>query len=148
MKERIIEALGKKYEVIPEESPVGDHQANGEIENCIKEMEKQMRILKLGLEQKMQLVLKDDHPLMSWIPEYAGILLSRFQVAADGKTPYERIKGKSYRRELVDFGERVMFMPVSHGGKLNKLQSKWSFGRYCGIRPRSNEVFILSLIHI
>ena len=124
LKERIIEALGKKYEVIPEESPVGDHQANGEIENCIKELEKQIRILKLGLEQKMQLVLKDDHLLMSWIPEYAGFLLSRFQVAADGKTPYERIKGKSYRRELVDFGERVMFMPVSHGGKMNKLESK------------------------
>ena len=88
----------------------------------------------------MQLVLKDDHPLMAWIPEYAGVLLSRFQVADDEKTAHKRIKGKSYRRELVDFGERVMFMPVSHGGKLNKLQSKWSFGRYCGIRPRSNEV--------
>ena len=92
----------------------------------------------------MQLVLKGDHPLMSWIPEYAGFLLSRFQVAADGKTPYERIKGKSYRRELVDFGERVMFMPVSHGGKMNKLLSKWSFGRYCGIRPRSNEVYVMT----
>ena len=59
LKEGVIEALGKKYEVIPEESPVGDHQANGEIENCIKELEKQIRILKPGLEQKMQLVLKD-----------------------------------------------------------------------------------------
>ena len=48
-----METLGKKYEVIPEESPVGDHQANGEIENAIKELEKQIRILKLALEQKM-----------------------------------------------------------------------------------------------
>ena len=32
LKERVIETLGKKYEVIPEEPPVGDHQANGEIE--------------------------------------------------------------------------------------------------------------------
>ena len=87
----------------------------------------------------MQLTLKDDHPLMAWIPEYAGFLLSRFQVAAVGKTAFERTKGKSYRRELVNFGEKVMFMPVSHKAKLAKLDSKWSFGRFCGIRNRSNE---------
>ena len=78
----------------------------------------------------MQLALRDDHPLTAWIPENAGLLLSRFQVAADGKTAHERIKGKRFRRELVDYGERVMFMPVSHGTRLNKLESKWSFGRY------------------
>ena len=71
-------------------------------------------------------------------------LLSRFQVAADGKTAYERLKGKSYRRELVDYGEQVMFMPVVHGGNLNKLETKWSFGRFCGIRPRTNEMYIMT----
>ena len=44
------ETLGKKYELIPEESLVEDHQANGEIENAIKELEKQIRIIKLALE--------------------------------------------------------------------------------------------------
>ena len=97
LKERIIEVLGKKYEVLRKESPVGDHQANGEIENAIKELEKQIRVLKIALEQKIPQVLKDDHPLMAWIPEYAGFLLSRFQVAADGKTAYEKLKGKQYR---------------------------------------------------
>ena len=37
--ERVIEALGTKVEVIPEESPVDDHQGNCEIENAIKELE-------------------------------------------------------------------------------------------------------------
>ena len=123
---------------------MGDHQANGEIEIAIKEFEKQIRVLKIGLEQKIQKVLKDDHPIMAWIPEYAGFLLSRFQVAADGKTPYERLKGKEYRRALVDFGERVMFMPTVQGTKMNKLESKWDFGRFVGIRPRSNEAFIMT----
>ena len=85
---------------------------------------KQVRVLKIALEQKKQLVLKDDHPLMAWIPEYAGFLLSRFQVAADGKTANERIKGESYPRELVDYSERVMFMTTAQGGRLNKLESK------------------------
>ena len=29
LKDRVIETLGEKQEVIPEESPVGDHQASG-----------------------------------------------------------------------------------------------------------------------
>ena len=71
-------------------------------------------------------------------------LLSRFQLAADGKTAYERLKGKIYRGELVDYGEKVMFMPIVHGGKMKKLETKWSFGRFCGIRPRSNEMLIVT----
>ena len=34
----------KKAEVIDEESPVGDHQGNGETENAIKEFEKQIGV--------------------------------------------------------------------------------------------------------
>ena len=65
---------------------------------------------------------------MAWIPQYAGFLLSRFQVSKEGKTPYENLRGKAYRGELVDFAERVTFMPVVHGGRMNKLQSKWEPG--------------------
>ena len=54
LKERIIESLGKTVEVIPEESLVDDHQANGEIENAIREFEKQIRVLKSSVERKMQ----------------------------------------------------------------------------------------------
>ena len=72
----------------------------------------------------MQLTLKDDHPMMAWLPEHSGFLLSRFQVAADGKTAYERLKGKEWRGELMDFGEKVMYMPIVHGRKLNKLENE------------------------
>ena len=144
LRERIIESLGTKVEVISEESPVDDHQGNGEIENAIKELEKQIRVLKDSVERKMQLVIKDDHPVMAWIPQHAGFLLSRFQVAADGKTAHERLKGKAYRREMVDFAERVVFMPVVLGGKMNKLESKWEPGRFIGVRPKSNEALVMT----
>ena len=70
--------------------------------------------------------------------------MSRFQVAADGKTAHERLKGKAYRRELVDFAKRVLFMPVVLGGKMNKLDVKWQPGRFIGIKPRSNEALIMT----
>ena len=73
---------------------MNDHQANGEIENAIKEFEKHIRVLKDSVERKMQVVIRDDHPLMAWIPQHAGFLLSRFQVSKDGKTAYERLREK------------------------------------------------------
>ena len=131
-------------EIIEEESPVGDHQANGEIENAIKELEKQIRVLKLSVDSKMQVVIKDDHPVMAWIPQQAGFILSRFQVSKEGKTAYEHLKGKAYRGEVVDFAERVTFMPVVHGGRLNKLQSKCEPGRFIEIRPKSGEKLVMT----
>ena len=54
------------------------------------------------------------------------------------------MKGKAYRGELVDFAERATFMPVVHGGRLNKLQSKWEPGRFIGIRPKSGEKLVMT----
>ena len=98
LRERIIEALGTKVEVIEEESPVGDHQANGEIENAIKEFEKQIRALKLSVESKIQIVIQDDHPVMAWIPQHAGSLLSRFQVLKGRKHSSRKVKREGLPR--------------------------------------------------
>ena len=92
----------------------------------------------------MQVVIKDDHPVMAWLPQHAGFLLSMFQVSKEGKTAYENFKGKACRGELVDFAERVTFMPVVHGGRMNKLQSKWEPGRFTGIRPKSGEKLLMT----
>ena len=54
------------------------------------------------------------------------------------------MKGKSFLRELVDYGEKAMFTPVAHGGKMNKLESRMSFGRFWGSRPKSNEAMIMA----
>ena len=51
LEERIRESIGKAVEVIPEESPVDDHPATGEIENAITELEKQIRVLKSSVER-------------------------------------------------------------------------------------------------
>ena len=37
-----------------------------------------------------------------------------------------------------------MFMPTVQGSKMNKLESKRDFGWFCGIRPQSNEAFIMT----
>ena len=46
---------------------------------------------------------------MAWLIEHAADVLSKFQVGEDGKTGYERLKGKKYDKELAEFGEKVHY---------------------------------------
>ena len=52
---------------------------------------------------------------MCWLIEFAAPLINRCSVDHDGKTPYERLKGKKSNMFGSDFGERVLFRrePVS-----------------------------------
>ena len=51
--------------------------------------------------------------------------MSRYQVGRDGRTAHELHAGK-YRRQLVEFGERVYFMPIRPGvARHEKLDPKW-----------------------
>ena len=50
-----------------------------------------------------------------------------------------------YRRQLVEFGERVCFMPIRPGGaRQAKLDPKWQDGAFIGIRDRSDEMLIMT----
>eukprot|EP00959_Pyramimonas_sp_CCMP1952_P349461 7322344-Pyramimonas_sp.AAC.1 len=46
-----------------------------------------------------------DHMVVPWLINYAGAVLSLFEVGADGRTAYERRRGKKYRKELPPFAE-------------------------------------------
>ena len=71
--------------------------------------------------------------------------MSRYQVGRDGRTAYELHAGKPYRRQLVEFGERVYFMPIRLGGaRQAKLDPKWQDGAFIGIRDRSDEMLIMT----
>ena len=71
--------------------------------------------------------------------------MSRYQVGRDGRTAYELHAGKPYRRQLVEFGERVYFTPIRPGGARHaKLDPKWQDGAFTGIRDRSDEMLIMT----
>ena len=55
-------------------------------------------------------------------------------------TAYELHAGKPYHRQLVEFGERVYFMPIR---KRNWIP-KWQDGAFIGIRDRSDEMLIMT----
>ena len=132
-------------EFVMEESPVEEHQSNGTIEVTVRETRKQVRVMKSALEERMKCEVPSRHPILAFLVEHAWKLMSRYQVGRDARTAYELHASKPYRRQLVEFGERVYFMPIRPGGaRQAKLDPKWQDGAFIGIRDRSDEMLIMT----
>ena len=81
-------------ESMGQESPVGDHQANGAIESAVRTLKAQMRATRFGLESRMGRQLAHDDPILMWIPTFAGDTIARFRKGPDGKTFWERERAR------------------------------------------------------
>ena len=101
---------------ILENSPVGDSRANGAAERAVQAVGEQVRVLRKALEDRVGYRLSGTHPVLAWLIEHSADVLSKFLVGDDGKTAYERLKGKKYEKELVEFGERVHYRFEKRGG--------------------------------
>ena len=124
-----------------EESPVEEPQPNGTIEVTVRQIQKQVTVKKSASEERMNCEAPSRHPILAFLVEHAGRLVSRYQVGRDGRTAYELHADKAYRRLMFEFGERLYFMPVRLGGaRQAKLDPAWQDGAFIGIRDRSDEM--------
>ena len=96
-------------ELMLEESPVGQHTSNGEVENTAQVIQGQLRTLRLGLQSRYQTKLRADHPVMPWVIKHAAVLINICKVGEDGRTAWERRKGQKFNRQLPEIGECVLF---------------------------------------
>ena len=113
---------------ILENSPVGDSRSNGAAERAVQAVGEQVRVLRKAFEERVGYRLVAGHPVLAWLIEHAGDLLSKYVVGDDGRTAYERWKGKKYDKEMAEFGEKVHYRYEKKGGKDNKLDVKWGEG--------------------
>ena len=131
-------------EIMLEESPVGDHKANGVIERAVLSIGGQVRTLKLAVEGSFNIKLPPHSPIMHWLIPWAAFVLSRFEVGVDGRTPYERARGKSFRMATPTFGETVFFKPIptKTGKRQNKMDARWEEGIFLGVREEQFEYWV------
>ena len=77
--------------------------------------------------------------------EWIGWLASRAEVGADGKTVYDRCKGKVARLPGMEFGEGVMWKrrrKRRQGGPLGRLSCMWKDGIYLGAKGTTGETIV------
>ncbi len=102
-----------------------------------------IRTIKTELEFNLKRKLGSQEAILAWLIEHAGVLISRHKVGDDGKTAYERIKGKRPSNQILQFGEKVRFMPGrTNKGHANKLEPRFKYGIYLGVHPTSSEAYI------
>ena len=128
---------------IVEHSPKEQSQSNGVVERAVASVEGMMRVMRSAFEERIQARIEYTSAVWPWIVEYASYLLNRLEVSHDGKTAYERCKGKSAKVLGIEFGEAVLWKKKSFGtGGLGKLQSLWDDGICLGIKGTTGEFIV------
>ena len=71
------------------------------------------------------------------------IYFARPDSILDGKTAYERQKGRKCKQEVLPFAEKVMYKKLKDSGARKQiLESQWEEGLWLGHHSTSNEVLI------
>ena len=136
----MIESRGEKSgRTIIEEAPKSSSGSNGACERAVQTIEGQMRAMKVALEDRWGLHIDPAHPVVTYMADYCAYLLNRLEVGVDGKTGYERVKGKKANVLGIEFGEKLLWK-VRRKNKMAKLDPRWEEGVFVGVRRRSGEV--------
>ena len=128
-------------EVVCEDSPVGESQSNGDAERGIREVKGQMRTMRGAMDSRYEERISPDHPALSWLARHAGSTITRYMVGIDGRTAHERLRGRIFRKEVVEFAECVWYLTPQIRGSTG-VGSRWSEGIWLGIREESGEARI------
>jgi hypothetical protein len=97
---------------VPECSPVGDSQSNGVAEQAVGEVKKIIATLKHALMTNIKKDIESGHAVMTWLVEYAGVLITRHKVKPDGRTGFEAVRGKRASVPICGFGEKILYLPA------------------------------------
>ena len=119
--------------VLPVGPPVGESESNGVVENGVKVYKGFLRVHLAALERKLKGAhIPSAHPILTWMVECVGGILTKFLRGNDGKTAYQRLCGKSSHEEELEFGGRVMFRPKPRKAMNVLLDGRWLPGVWLG----------------
>ena len=93
-------------QILPEETIPESHASLGALEGCHNLLEGQIRALRLDVEDRFGSIVGVTHQCVPWLVRHATWLLNRFQRRQNGATAFENLKGESYKKPLMHFGER------------------------------------------
>ena len=122
---------------IVESSPKGESQSNGIAERAAQDLEG-VRTHNLDLEAKLKTTLRIGHPCITWMVENVADIINKFKIGQDGRTAYERLKGKTYTGVIHEFGSVILHrIPGKPEGGL--MLERWVQGVWHGKRFTTDE---------
>ena len=137
------DALGRYHggKIIPEQPPPGESQSNGKVEEAGKTIRGYIRVFKDAMERRSGETIGTGDIILQWLVRWAAMLYSRFRRGADGKTAYQRMKGKHCKQEVVPFGESIYYKRLNEDNR-DKMASPWDDRVWLGHSRSSNEAIV------
>lgn len=88
-----------------EDTPCYDHRSNGAVERAVRSIQEQVRTMEADPDIKSGLQVGPGVNffvrLIQWMAEHDSCIIRRFKVGQDGRTAYERTKGRKSNRPFV-----------------------------------------------
>ena len=128
-------------EMIMEESPVGDRQANAMVESAVRQAQGHFRGTKDALETRCGRRINGEHKRIPWLMMHAAAVVNRARKDRDALTVYRRLKGRKFNRNVAEFGENILYLKANSAGK-SKFDARWLEGVWLGIRDESGESIV------
>ena len=119
-------------EIVHEESPVGDSNANGSIERANQTIRGQIRANKDYIERQIGATIGLDSSVLKWLVRHAAWTFTTFHAGSDGMTAHQRIRGKP-------FSEQILLKPHETTGPQQKLAVNWTDGCRLGFNTRTGD---------
>jgi hypothetical protein len=118
----------------PISTPVGESASNGGIEGAVKIVKGLLRVHLAALERRLGAKFPSGHPVLTWLVEHVGDIVSKYMVGLDGRTAYERLFGRPVREEGLEFGETLHWHHRATRDMNVVLDARWSSGVWLGRR--------------
>ncbi len=124
-----------------------DSKSNGATEIGVKIIRGMHRTLRLCLERRIGREVPPGHPLTAWLLEHTAILLNIRARGEDGKTPWERARGRPFGLKLYGFGEQVFWRLPSKGPQHDEqgnMSARMLRGVFLGYHRTSNSYLVMN----
>ena len=108
-----------RIDIVMEEFPEYESKSNGEVERAIQMVQGQIRTMKDRLESRYGQRIGGEHPCLPWLIAHASDTMNRFHVYSDGKSAYDKWKGRPFRGEYRESGENVLHLSPGTQGRTN-----------------------------
>ena len=70
------------------------------------------------------------------------MVVSRYLVGRDGRTAFERRRGRPCRTPIACFGELVHYKELHADAKKDKFETDWRAGIWLGLAQETNETYV------
>ena len=124
-------ASQRRGRTLVEQGPRGDSQSHGRAERTVRAVEEMTRVLKADFEKVTSSEVDTNGHLFGWMIRHAVDLLNKRNPGGDGATPWQRLRGRAYRGQLLRFGVPVLHR-LAGEAKGGVLMNRWAPGHWVG----------------